>query len=147
MSELSGELLEIKTAIVRLEGSVSTLAVEMRSGDRDASSGVKLLAKVVENQESNMAEYRKDLKEAMKEFREHTEAIKESSAQQANAVRVSLEGQLKKHADEDPAPHETTLGTRIDTLERRNTQIGVIIALLTFIGWPGLLLFAQYILN
>lgn len=147
MSELSGELLEIKTAIVRLEGSVSTLAVEMRSGDRDASSSVKLLAKVVENQETNMQEYRKDLKEGLKEFRDGIDLIKESASQQANAVRVSLEAQLKKHSEEDPAPHEVTLGARIDKLEHRNTQLGVIIALLTFIGWPGLILIAKFFIN
>lgn len=146
MTELTNDLLEIKTSLVRLEGSVATLSVEMRSGDRNADSSVKLLAQVVENQAHNMEIQRGDLKDALKEFREAIITVKDLAEKQANGVRIDLEKRLNNH-ELEPAPHEETLGNRIEKLEHRNTQLGVIIALLTFVGWPGLILIAKYFIN
>jgi hypothetical protein len=130
------DILEIKTAIVEIKGELRTMSAEMRSGDRDSSSSVKLLAQTVENLAHNQSEQRQDLKAAMLKFEERTEALRDLANNGASAVRLDLERQIKEHTTAD-APHEKTLGVRLDMLERRNAQLTGFMALLSFLGLPG----------
>lgn len=145
MTELTSELLEIKTALVRLEGSIHTLNVEMRSGDRNADSSVKLLAQVVDNQTHTMSEHRAELKEALKEFRIAIDSVKDLAAKQASAVRTDLERQLYNHSNDD-FPHKP-LGDRISALEHMSTKIKVYGSIITLIGWSGVAAIVKFIGN
>lgn len=130
------DMLEIKTAIVEIKGEIRTMSEVMRSGDRDSASGVRLLAQTVENLAKNQDRASVDLKDALKEFRDAIDAVKELSAQQANSVRVDVERQLREHLDDD-TPHSRSLSMRITALENDAVRIRVLIAALTFIGWGG----------
>ena len=136
-SAVNKELLDIKTSLVSLEGSINTLHVEMRSGDKDTSSSVKLLAQVVEGQNQTLGEYRRDLKDAVKEFRDSIMLLTQSAASQASAVRVDLEAQLVEHEQSD-APHETTLGARVKKLEAEAIKMRVYGGIVVFLGWGGI---------
>jgi hypothetical protein len=127
------ELLEIKTTLVRLEGEMRTMAAEVRSGDRDSASSVRLLSETVKNLAENQREQRDDLKDALSRFDERTEALRIAGEQQASAVRTSLEAQLRNHETDD-APHAKTLGARIDQLEKRTNQALGAAGLLGLIG-------------
>lgn len=132
MTDLS-DLMEIKTAIVEIRGEIRTMTEAMRSGDRDSASGVRLLAQTVENLAKNQAEQRADLKEAMDKFDQRTDMLRELGAQQANAVRASLESQIRDHADHE-GPHAKTLGARLVVLEDfKNRVIGALL-LITAVG-------------
>lgn len=131
------EWLEIKTAIAEIKGEMRAMTEMIRSGDRDSTSGVRLLAQTVENLGKQLVEQRTDLKAAVEKFDERTEAMRVKSERDASAVRVSLENQLSKHEDDD-APHAKTLGARLDAVERRiNLALGAV-GLLGVIGLPGI---------
>lgn len=130
------DLMEIKTAIVEIKGELRTLNAEMRSGDRDSSSSVKLLAQTVENLSKNQHDQRQDLKESITKFEERTEALRDLANHSTSIVRTDLERQLREHSLSD-APHEKSIGIRLDSLEETQTQIKMFVALLTFLGLPG----------
>jgi len=130
------ELLEIKTAIVEIKGELRTMNAEMRSGDRDSSSSVKLLAQTVENLSKNQHDQRLDLKEAITKFEERTEALRELANHATSAVRMDLERQLRDHTNAE-APHDKTLGVRLDGLEAGYNHVKGAMSLIGFIGLPG----------
>lgn len=131
------DITEIKLAISDIKGEMRTMTEMMRSGDRDAASGVKLLAGTVDSLARSLSESRVDLKEAVTKFDERTEALRRKSESDVSAVRVSLEGQLRGHA-EGEAPHDKTIGTRLDSMEKKVNQAFGAVAILAFIGLPGI---------
>jgi chromosome segregation ATPase len=157
LSDLNKELMEIKTSLVSLEGTIKTLNAEMRSGDKDSSTEVRLLSQALERQMLDMNEYRRDLKETTKEFRDHITSLTTLASAQASAVRVDLEAQLLEHED-SPAPHQLSLGVRIENidkelgarltrLEHESTKIKVVTAILVFIGWGGVAAIVKFLGN
>ena len=154
---MNKELMEIKTSLVGLEGAIKTLQAEMRSGDKDSSASVKLLAQALENQTNNINEYRRDLKDAVKEFRDAIVTQNALASSQASAVRVDLEAQLLEH-EEAAAPHQLSLGVRIESLEREldgrintleheSTKLKVIVAIIMFLGWGGIAAMVKFLGN
>lgn len=136
---LNKELLEIKTSLAALQGGMNTLHSEMRSGD-------KLITQIVENQMNSMNEYRRDLKDAIKEFRDAVSDIKDRSSGQISAVRVDLEAQLVEH-EQSSSPHDTTLGSRVEKLEHAHIRQQVIVAIIMFLGWGGIAAIIKFIGN
>ncbi len=130
------DLVEIKLALSDIRGELATMRAEFKADDKDALSSVKLLAQALENQSKSMSEVRQDLKEAMAKFDERTEAYREHGRQQATAVRKDLERQITEHSTAD-APHEKTLGSRLDALEKHQNRLVGAVTLVGFVGLSG----------
>lgn len=145
MDDMS-DLLEIKTAIVEIRGELRTLNAEMRGGDKDQASGVKMLSQVVENLAKNLAEQRGDLKEALTEFRGAIRELSESITAQATGVSLRLEAHLREHEFDD-SPHSKTLGARMDVLERSINRAYGGMALLAALGLPGVAVVVKWFQN
>ncbi len=137
------DLLEIKTAIVELRGDMKVLTEAMRSGDRESGSGVKLLAQAIENINTIQAQMRTDHKESIEKFEQRTEAIRAEADMKASAVRRSVEGQVTAHANDD-APHERTLGSRLDHIEKSINKTQGALALLAALGLPGVAVVVKF---
>lgn len=123
MTEMS-DLLEIKTALAELRGEMRTMAAEIRSGDRDAASSVKLLAQTVEYLSQMQKDQREDLKQALGEFRVAIDTLRDTINVQTDGVSLRLERRIEAHEIDD-APHAKSLGSRLDAVESKiNRAIG-----------------------
>ena len=137
MTVPSGELLEIKTALVDLRGQIAVLAEAMRSGDRESGAGMNLLAQAVESISRMQTELRADHKEAISKFEGRTEVIRKETDTKITGLRMAMEAELTEH-ERAEAPHNSTLGSRVSTLESAYNKLSGGLALVGVLGVSGL---------
>ena len=133
----SGELLEIKTALVDLRGQIAVLAEAMRSGDRESGAGMNLLAQAVESISRMQTELRADHKEAISKFEGRTEAIRKETDTKITGLRMAMEAELTEH-ERAEAPHTSTLGTRVSARESAYNTLSGGLAWVGVLGVSGL---------
>lgn len=119
---LKDTIADLRSDLAEQKGDIKVIASRLETGDREAATATRGLADLMKSQAQAMSELRVELKE-----------LRLEATGAANGVRADFERQLQVHENHD-APHQRTLGRRLDDVE---TELAVTRGRTQILGWIG----------